>query len=410
MGKSNPRPSACKADALPTELIPMSNTLGFFHLHNNVFLSFFCAVSRREQPQQKSFLTSNFRTKTKVDLEALAALFSQEYRIIVPYATHFFSAKSTELLYHMLPIGGYLSFVKCVSLVVVGGGQRGQRHFAGVTATTLPQHQHRPYCTSSSFLLHNTAGALQKMMMSNSSSNDNSTPSSTNSIRSIREQKQVLRKRIRSKLKLLSTDDIQIQSQQVWDHVCQQQVWKDAKSVGLFLSMPTGEICTDLILKQALEDGKDIYVPQVGQDFQKCEMDMLKVVVNMDDDGDGKNDNNILFYESWPKNKWQIPEPPDDMPRIIAQQGDIDLLIVPGLAFDCSGNRLGQGKGYYDRFIEKMTTTTDDDDGSSSNRFPLLAVGLQPQLLDENETIPVDEYDIKMDMIVLPDTIIQNKN
>jgi 5-formyltetrahydrofolate cyclo-ligase len=213
---------------------------------------------------------------------------------------------------------------------------------------------------------------------------------STPSHEEIRAQKLALRKRIRAATKVLTVEEIQSQSQKVWDQVFELPVYQSAKTIGLFLSMPKGEINTDAILKNALENGKDVYVPQVGQDFEKCDMDLLKVVV-----ADKSSDE--LFHKSWPKNKWQIPEPPADMPITTANPGDIDLLVVPGLAFDQKCNRLGQGKGYYDRFIARMT-----ENGAS---LPLVAVAMQPQLVEDVD-IPVAEYDKQMDMVVLPERII----
>lgn len=58
--------------------------------------------------------------------------------------------------------------------------------------------------------------------------------------------------------------------------------------------------------------------------------------------------------ESWPKNKWGIPEPPKGgHPRLEAldEESDLDLFIVPGLAFDKERGRLGQGAGFYDRYL-----------------------------------------------------------
>lgn len=164
--------------------------------------------------------------------------------------------------------------------------------------------------------------------------------------------------------------------------------YKQAKSVGLFLSMPKGEINTDPIIKHSIELSKDVYVPQVGANFEKCDMELLKVVLQTPDPE---------FHKTWPKNKWQIPEPPADMPIIAAKPGDIDLLIVPGLGFDQKANRLGQGKGYYDRFIERMTI--------NGTPLPLVAVALEPQFVETD--IPVAEYDRQMDMVVFPNRIIQ---
>lgn len=205
----------------------------------------------------------------------------------------------------------------------------------------------------------------------------------------IRQKKQALRKEIRARVKLLTKEDIQEQSLKVWERLFALPQYQSAKSVGLFLSMPKGEIETDRALHHAIQNGKSVYVPQVGQNFERCDMDLLKVVIE-----DPPSDE--IFHEHWPRNKWGIPEPPSDMPIVNAKPGDLDLLVVPGLGFDRKGNRLGQGKGYYDRFIARMT--------EDNAPLPLIAVGLTSLLVDGD--IPINEYDRQMDMILMPDETI----
>lgn len=200
-------------------------------------------------------------------------------------------------------------------------------------------------------------------------------------------RKKAFRKKIRAAIQELSPRDIELQSRMVWDKVVGLPVYQSAKSVGLFLSMPSGEINTDFILQHSIENGKDVYVPQVGTNFEKCDMELLKVILGSPDP---------YFHKKWPRNKWDIPEPPIDMLRVIANPGDLDLLIVPGLGFDSRGNRLGQGKGYYDRFITRMT--------QDNIQLPLVAVALEAQFVDDD--IPVETYDRQMDMVVLPSRII----
>jgi len=214
----------------------------------------------------------------------------------------------------------------------------------------------------------------------------------------VRKKKQELRKKLRSAMKNLSLDDIDEQSKSVWTSVFELPAYQAAKSVGLFLSMPMGEINTDLILQHCVQNGKDIYVPEVGRNFELCDMELRKVVLDAADSGDNIEG---MFHKTWPKNKWKIPEPPADMPTITAKPGDIDLMIVPGLGFDRTRNRLGQGKGYYDRFIAKMT--------KEGQILPLVAVALKPQLVEDVQ-IPVATYDRQMDMVVLPDEVISGTN
>lgn len=204
-------------------------------------------------------------------------------------------------------------------------------------------------------------------------------------------RKKELRKEIRSKLKALSKEEIRAQSVRVWDRLFELPQYRQARSIGLFLSMPTGEISTELALKNASENEKQVYVPQVGKNFEQADMELIKVVK---DDGIKQGE---LFYHSWPLNKWGIPEPPPHIPLIPAAPGDIDVIVVPGLAFDEKGNRLGQGKGYYDRFIARMTL------GEGVSAPFLVGVGLECQLTDR---VPVEEYDQLMDLVLLPSQTI----
>lgn len=206
----------------------------------------------------------------------------------------------------------------------------------------------------------------------------------------VRARKQLLRKAVRAKLKALTDDELQTQSERVWQRLFAMEEYQTAKSIGLFLSMPKGEIRTEMAIADASKAGKAIYVPEVGKNFEQADMDLLKVPIHANSEE--------LFYHHWPRNKWGIPEPPPNLELPAAAPGDIDLIIVPGLAFDHQGDRLGQGKGYYDRFIARMCA------GAHAPR--LIAVGLECQLVDEH--IPTNDYDRRMDMVLLPHLVIKN--
>ena len=214
-----------------------------------------------------------------------------------------------------------------------------------------------------------------------------------------RQRKKDLRKLVRSRLRDMSQDEIQAQSELVWKNLFDLPEYKSARSVGLFLSMPKGEIVTDTALAKVLDDKKTLYVPRVGLDFEKCDMDLIRVEDSNEQEeiSHGTDAARRWFYHDWPRNKWDIPEPPLDVDHTAAQPGDIDLLIVPGLAFDDKGGRLGQGKGYYDRFISEMRV------GGEKKKPLLVAVGLEASFLEGDERpVPMSSHDFPMDALVLP--------
>ncbi|KAL7496927.1 hypothetical protein ACHAWT_005836 [Skeletonema menzelii] len=249
-------------------------------------------------------------------------------------------------------------------------------------------------------------------MMSDSTKNNATTANI------IRQQKQLLRKQIRSRVRSVypspsssSTSDnndiekintaklkLTTQSNQVFHQLFQLPQYQSASSIGFFLSMPHGEIQTrDAIQRMVGQDGKTLYVPRVGLDFELCDMDLVRCDISSTTTFDASSSSSRLFYDNWPTNKWGIPEPPSSNTNI-ATPGDIDLLIVPGLAFDCNLHRLGQGKGYYDRFIAKMKNGETDAD---KKKLLLVGVCLDEQFLEE-ESIPVSDHDFIMDMVLTP--------
>lgn len=72
---------------------------------------------------------------------------------------------------------------------------------------------------------------------------------------------------------------------------------------------------------------------------------------------------------------------------------EIELIVVPAVAYDRRGNRLGRGKGFYDRLL-------------ASARATKIGVGYEFQLIDE---IPVEEHDIPMDYVITQTTTIHIK-
>ncbi|KAL7455188.1 hypothetical protein ACHAWC_006755 [Mediolabrus comicus] len=237
----------------------------------------------------------------------------------------------------------------------------------------------------------------------------------------IRQQKQVLRKQIRSRLRsaypssknenendVVSDNNLLTKSNQVFAQLYNLPQYQAASTIGFFISMPHGEIQTrDAIRHIITKDKKTLYVPRVGLDFELCDMDLI-CCTNNHHGGDvgsssSSQEDGELFYDHWPRNKWGIPEPPITDANKIATPGDIDLLIVPGLAFDSNKHRMGQGKGYYDRFIAKMRQEKGQGGATAATvKKPLLVgVCLEEQFLVD-ETIPISEHDFIMDMVLTP--------
>jgi 5-formyltetrahydrofolate cyclo-ligase len=109
--------------------------------------------------------------------------------------------------------------------------------------------------------------------------------------------------------------------------------------------MPTGELSTSRIVQDALQRGKDVYIPYIHTVDKTSIMDMLAL-------------ESMTEFESLKPDKWGIPSlQPTQVPgrRNCLTDAGLDLIVMPGMAFDQGFRRLGHGKGYYDHFLSRYS-------------------------------------------------------
>ncbi|GAB1358263.1 5-formyltetrahydrofolate cyclo-ligase [Porphyromonadaceae bacterium] len=172
--------------------------------------------------------------------------------------------------------------------------------------------------------------------------------------------KQQLRKEIRELSRSLSEDERRLRSHQICIEVEQQEAFQQAEHLLLYHPL-TYEVST-LSLLHGYFDSKKIYLPIV----------------------DG-NDLFLVRYQGEKrliKGAFGVMEPVGER---FSQLDQITCVIVPGVAFDPHGNRLGYGKGYYDRLLPQLPNAT------------RIGIGFSHQLVDQ---VPVEPSDLPMNRVI----------
>lgn len=204
---------------------------------------------------------------------------------------------------------------------------------------------------------------------------------------SISMAKNTIRQEIKNKLKTLSITQVEEQSLLVTNSLCYQQCYIQSEAICIYLSMKN-EIITLPIIKDAFNNNKRVFIPKVlGGKSEELVLYELS---------------NYSEIDSFPKSKWGIPEPTIDM---INSKPDginlnvIDLIVVPGVAFDKKCGRVGHGKGYYDCLLERI---------NNFNTTPVLTIGLalEEQIIEGE--VPKESHDIGLNYIITPSTIYTN--
>lgn len=160
--------------------------------------------------------------------------------------------------------------------------------------------------------------------------------------------KQELRKRTLDLIKHQKEEDSFHKSRVICNKLLELPVFRSAKTVMFYISFQ-GEVNTFPMIAEAFRLNKCVAVPLIRKETRQ----LIPVVIE-------------AVHDLVP-GSYGIPEPARNAPRL--QPEDLDLVVVPGVAFDAAGNRLGRGAGYYDRFLSLLPSTT-----------PVIGVGYDFQL------------------------------
>ncbi len=135
-------------------------------------------------------------------------------------------------------------------------------------------------------------------------------------------------------------------------------IYKKSNVIALYSSMKS-EVDTKELISESLELGKRVLLPRI---INKNKMIFIEI-------------NKDTNYE---KNNFGMLEP------IGIEEKNIDLMIIPGVAFDKDNNRLGYGRGYYDKYLK-------------DKNIYKIGICFKEQIVDN---IDIEEHDIKMNLII----------
>lgn len=183
--------------------------------------------------------------------------------------------------------------------------------------------------------------------------------------------KKLLRQQARRKRDSLNWLEIQGKSHEISQRLLLMPEYQKAKTVLFYLSF-NNEVDTQGIINNAWQQRKKVLVPI-------CQTATKNLLLS-----------EFRSFSELTSGTWNIPEPKKEYVRPFPPS-QVDLAIIPGLAFDLQGNRLGYGAGYYDRFLPTLPSSC-----------PKIALSYDLTML---EFLPTEEHDIPMDYIVTETTI-----
>ena len=176
-----------------------------------------------------------------------------------------------------------------------------------------------------------------------------------------------LRRQIAEARDDLTPEERRIKSREIEDRLFRLPEFLEASFI-LFFASFRSEVETPPMIRRALDDGRRVALPKVkGNELALFEIREYEKDVS--------------------PGAWGIPEP---LEKICAAIDDVDIVIVPGLAFDERGHRLGYGAGFYDRLLASFSKMT-------------AALAFEIQIVKH---IPAVEHDVPVKKIVTEKRII----
>jgi 5-formyltetrahydrofolate cyclo-ligase len=199
------------------------------------------------------------------------------------------------------------------------------------------------------------------------------TPFMERNMEDLKEKKQELRKKIDKKISDLSRKELKQKYQAIEDQLFEFANFLEAQTALLYISQPN-EVDTRPILKRCGQDLKQVVLPLFHPDNNGARFYKLYNIESDLKTGPG----NIVGSDP-------------DRCKLVNMDA-IDIAIIPGIAFDEKGGRLGDGTGRYDRIIPKLPATTRK-----------VAFAIEDQMVAQ---VPMDSHDKYVDIIITDKRII----
>lgn len=181
-----------------------------------------------------------------------------------------------------------------------------------------------------------------------------------------------LRKSIEKKRNTLSTSKVLEKSSRIKKRIFEMDLFRDAQTILFYVSYGN-EVYTHDMIKESISLGKTVVVPKSVTKNNALILSQLTDWNNLE------------------VGAYNILEPKQESIEQVDVES-IDLIIVPGVVFDESGNRIGHGKGYYDRLL------------NDSQNIPNIGLAFELQMIDNIES---EKHDEKIDVIITEDRIMK---
>lgn len=185
-------------------------------------------------------------------------------------------------------------------------------------------------------------------------------------VSTIEQQKSALRAMIRAEVQRLSPTDRARSSEQLGVRLRQREAWKRAHAISFFAPMPDEPDIWPLIA-QALASGRVVALPRYSKATQSY---VVRQVLDL------QTDIGIGYFG--------VREPLEACEEVPLNR--LDLVLVPGVGFDSRGQRLGRGKGFYDRLLAGVSGAK-------------CGIAFDEQIVAE---VPAGPHDVRVNCILTP--------
>ncbi len=183
---------------------------------------------------------------------------------------------------------------------------------------------------------------------------------------SVNEQKTDIRQQFRVLTRSIAPEQAAAASEDLCKNLLGSPYWQQARRILMFYPL-NDEPDIAPLLQQALTAGKTIALPRYNSSLGVYEAALIRSLT-----------------EDLVPGRFGVREPSPNCPALPLNQ--LDLTLVPGIAFDASGRRLGRGKGFYDRLLPGTTGMT-------------LGLAFDWQ---ESDALPTEPHDVELDAILTP--------